>query len=188
MLKERMQKELERVQVFSIAPVDLLEKSWDFYVESFPEGYCSYLRDFEEDQFKSALLSPDFIKFYLVEKGEILAFSLITKNEKAMEMGTDRDPAFFRKKVPEANGKLFWISLFMVKDQNNLTPKAYAPMLAVKVFSHIFDEGCMVAFSQELEETPTMLAQIKRACRKFMGIEIGNKEISHEVTSVMWKM
>lgn len=190
MLRDRFERELEKIRVLLKVNTNLIEKTWKFYTESFPEGYGSYLRDYSEKEFKKCLTSPDFIKFYAIENNEIVSFSMITKNEKAMEFGTDRDPTFFRRKIAEANGKFYWISIFAVKEGYNLAPKAYTSSLAltVKVFSHIFNEGYMAVFSREVEETPTMIEQIKRVCKKMLGLNIGEREISCEVTSVMWKM
>ena len=184
-IREKVALAMEKVVMLSVVFGDLLEKTWEFYVQSFPEGYSMYLRDFEKEQFMKSLQSPNFIKFYFTENSEILGFAMITKDARSMEIGTDIDPFFFQKKSPASVGKLYWISIFAIKEGCEL--KVIAP-LAAKMFNYIFSEGCMASFSRELEEVPTMIRMIRKVCKNFLGFDIGEREISHEITSVIWKI
>lgn len=164
----------------------LIESAWELYLDSFPEGYGSFIRDYDRKKFNRAIASSDYIKFIMADNNDaVLGFSMISPQKELMTQGAGMDTALFKKKLPDLKNEIFWIFIFMTKDTWKKTSSVTIP-LGAKMFKYIFDNKGIAAFSRDLDEAPTLKIQIKKICKMVLNMEVEDKDISHEVTSVIY--
>ena len=186
--KEQFFEKMQLIQIRNgINPTEesvLIEASLAFYLESFPEAHSGYTRDFGDDEFREALVSPSYVKFYYFnDSGEIVGFAMISDREEDILLGAERDPEFFRKKMPGREEKIFWVFIIAVRDDYRRS--IVVPLIA-KVLRYILENGGMATFSAELLDVPTLVKQIQSAYRITFGQETESQIISNEVTYAIY--
>lgn len=164
----------------------LIKKSWELYLKSFPDGYATFVRDFDKKKFAEVLSSSDYIKFILTDNAdEVISFALISNKKRCLIEASSVDPDMLKRKLPSATERMFWIFVFMT-DRKSKNHSFSSVTLCGKVFGYILKRNGIIGFSRDLEEVPTLIKQIKHACKMLIGIELEDKDVAHEVTTLMY--